>query len=336
MDTIGKPVREWHNVTRETFEREIVPGGQPALMRDLVADWPAAAAARRSARSLADYLGAHDSGAPLSTYVGAPQIGGRFFYREDLRGFNFDRGTAPFRAVADMLLNDPSGTGLSIYSGAAAATNHFPTFARDNPMALLDPAIAPRLWIGNAVAVSTHYDLADNIACVVAGSRRFTMFPPEQVANLYVGPLEHTISGQPVSMVDPAAPDLERFPRFAEAAAHALTAELGPGDALYVPTMWWHHVRSSEPFNLLVNYWWSPPNDGSAFEALIHAMLTIRNRPPRERASWQAFFNHYVFEADPADAAHLPPHALGVLGPSSPERTALMREFLIRGLERRP
>jgi len=42
-----------------------------------------------------------------------------------------------------------------------------------------------------------------------------------------------------------------------------------------------------------------------------------------------------VFDADAADADHLPAHSRGILGPSSPERTALMREFLQRGLGRR-
>lgn len=331
---IGEPVRTWRDVTRETFEREIVPLREPAVMRGVAAAWPATAAGRRSARELSDYLAAYDTGVPLSTYVGAPDIGGRFFYRDDMRGFNFDRGKAPFRAVADMLLRDPDGQGPSIYSGAVTAGEHFSGFAGDNRMALLDPDVAPRLWIGNAVTVSTHYDLAENIACVAAGNRQFTLFPPDQVGNLYVGPLENTISGQPVSMVDPLAPDLAEFPRFAEAAAHALSAELEPGDAIYVPTMWWHHVRSTAPFNLLVNYWWSAPNDGSAFEALIHAMLSIRNRPPEERAHWRAFFDHYVFDAEAEDVAHLPAHARGVLGPSSPERTRMMREFLMRGLAR--
>ena len=45
---------------------------------------------------------------------------------------------------------------------------------------------------------------------MVAGRRRFTLFPPEQVANLYIGPLDLTPAGQPVSLVDQAQPDLVR------------------------------------------------------------------------------------------------------------------------------
>lgn len=326
---------EYQDVTRERFEAEIAPAGRPAILRGLVAAWPAVAAANRSPASLVEYLGRHDSGVPLSTYVGAPGIDGRFFYRDDLRGFNFDRGAAPFAGVAQTLLADlETGSGPAIYSGAASAGDHFPTFAGDNPMPLLDPAVMPRLWIGNATTISTHYDVAANIACVAAGHRRFTLFPPEQVANLYVGPLENTISGQPVSMVDPLAPDLERFPRYREAMAAAQTAELGPGDAIFVPSLWWHNVRSLSRFNLLVNYWWTSPHQGSAFEVLIHGLLAIRDLPARERDAWRAFFDHFVFDPDPEPAAHLPPHARGVLGPASPARTALVRDFLMRGLRR--
>ena len=68
--------------------------------------------------------------------------------------------------------------------------------------------------------------------------------------------MEHTPSGQTISLVDFAQPDLQRFPKFAQALEHAVVAELGPGDALFIPSMWWHHVESLSDFNLLVNYWW--------------------------------------------------------------------------------
>ncbi|HEX8555424.1 MAG TPA: cupin-like domain-containing protein, partial [Sphingomonas sp.] len=153
-------VQEWRGVTRETFEKEIRPSGRPALLRALAADWPATQAALRSDEALVEHVAAFDAGRPLSTYVGAPSIKGRFFYREDVRGFNFDRGQASFLAVARKLLADrASGSGPAIYTGAAAADEFFPGFAQANRMPLLD-GVMPRLWIGNAVTISTHYDVA--------------------------------------------------------------------------------------------------------------------------------------------------------------------------------
>src|SRR5206468_367295 len=82
--------------------------------------------------------------------------------------------------------------------------------------------------------------------------RRFTLFPPEQLQNLYVGPLDFNPAGQAISLVDHAAPDLERFPRYAEALQHAQVAELEAGDAIFIPSMWWHAVEALAPFNALV------------------------------------------------------------------------------------
>ena len=58
-------------------------------------------------------------------------------------------------------------------------------------------------------------------------------------------------------MVHVTSPDLERFPLFASALEKAFTAELRPGDAIFIPHDWFHHVEALERFNILVNYWWS-------------------------------------------------------------------------------
>ena len=165
-------------------------------------------------------------------------------------------------------------------------------------MPLVDATAVPRVWICNRVTVQTHYDISNNIACVVAGRRRFTLFPPEQLVNLYVGPLEFTLAGQPISMARLDQPDFERFPRFREALATAQFAELEPGDALFVPYMWWHHVESRERFNVLVNYWWdeTPSWQGSPFEALLHGIMAVNSLPPDKREIWRKVFEHYVFQ----------------------------------------
>jgi len=86
----------------------------------------------------------------------------------------------------------------------------------------------------------------ENVGIVMTGRRRFTVFPPEQIGNLYPGPFELTPSGVPISLVDLTAPDLDRYPRFAEAMAAAQSAVLEPGDAIYLPFHWWHAVESLE------------------------------------------------------------------------------------------
>ncbi|AQR61116.1 hypothetical protein BZG35_05175 [Brevundimonas sp. LM2] len=323
-------------VDRATFEREIVPAYAPVVLKGQVANWPVVQAARAGDAALVGLLKAHATDRPLETFVGRPEIRGRFFYNETVNGLNFERRAMPLAATLDRLL---AGAGDAqagaLYVGAASATDCLPGFEASHALPIVDPRVLPRLWIGNATTVSTHYDLSDNVACVGAGRRRFTLFPPNQLNNLYVGPLDFTLAGQPVSMVSLHDPDLERFPRFAEAMAHALSAELEPGDALYIPPLWWHQVEALSPVNLLVNYWWTasgaPP---SPFEALIHAVMTVRALPPAQRAAWRHLFDHYVFEAHGDPSAHLPPASRGVLGPMTPTLAKRIRDFLMAGLRR--
>jgi hypothetical protein len=314
-------------VDPETFAREIADAYQPVVLRGQVADWPAVVAGRAGSQAIADYIGMFDQDRPAEVMVGKPEIAGRFFYNDDMRGFNFHREHVPLRILlAELLKFDGASNPPALYAGAAAADDHLPGWLAANPMALPTAKATPRIWVGNATRVSTHYDVSSNIACIVAGHRRFTLFPPEQIANLYVGPLEMTIAGQPTSMVDIDAPDFSRYPRFREALDHALVADLWPGDANFIPSLWWHNVAATASINVLMNYWWEASPEKPAFPALAHALLSVRDVAPEERRAWQAFFDHFVFSDDAKLAAdHLPVSSRGVLGSSSDERTLKMK-----------
>lgn len=330
------PVATRSACDRETFEREVVVAYRPVAFKGQVANWPVVRAAKESDEALAALLGQGANDTPLETFLGKPEIGGRFFYNRTVTGTNFERHRVPLRAILDRLMairDDPQAP--SLYAGAVATADCIPDFETTHILDMVDPRVQPRLWLGNATTVSTHYDLSDNIACVAAGRRRFTLFPPEQVRNLYVGPLDFTLAGQPVSMVSLGDPDLEQFPLFAEAMAHAVVADLEPGDALYIPPLWWHQVEALSPLNLLVNYWWNAAGTpASPFEALIHAVMTVRHLPPAQRNAWRALFEHYVFDDRDDPVAHLPAASRGVLGPMTPSLARRIREFLMAGLRR--
>jgi len=338
IDAIAAAARvaEVHGVTPERFAEEIVPAYRPVVLRGLVAHWPAVAAGRAGPAAMADYIRRFDGGRPANVMVAGPEIGGRFFYAPDMVGFNFTRAQVMLPILLDQLVaqaEDPAPPAL--YAGAATAPDTFPGWVEANPLPLATPEATPRLWIGNASRVSTHYDVSSNIAAVVAGPRRFVLFPPEQGPNLYVGPLDQTIAGQPTSMVDLQSPDLERFPRFAEAMAAMQVAELEPGDAIFVPSLWWHDVSASGPLNVLVNYWWGQQASASPFPALIHALLAVRDLPPGEREAVRGWFDHYVFGEGAARAGdHLPKAARGVLDTPSATRSERIRGYLMRALGR--
>ncbi len=302
----------------------LVAAARPAVLRGLVADWPAIAAGREAPARLNAYLKAMDRGGPVPVMEAPAGGGGRFGYAADLREFSFSkrrRGLAETLDRIERQLGRDGAPYVAIQMLPLASA--LPEFARDNPMPLL-PDVAPLLWLGGAVKTQIHNDRDHNLACVVAGRRRFVLFPPDQVENLYIGPIDNP---PPLSLVDPERPDPARFPRFADALAAAETAELGPGDALFLPRHWWHHVTSRDPYNALVNYWWGDRPQGleNPHDCFLTALLALKHLPPAERGYWRAMFAAHVF-GDGAD--HIPAALRGPLGRLSPAaRAALKRQL---------
>lgn len=271
----------------------------------------------------------------MRAFVGDESIDGRFFYSADLSRFNYRVVEARLEKLLERLLELDGSDDESIYMGSTPTAEILPEFSRSNPLPLVEGRGGEaRIWIGNASRIAAHFDESDNVACVVSGKRRFTLFPPEEIGNLYVGPLDHTPAGQPTSMVDLAAPDWSRFPKFRQAIKNARSSELSPGDAIYIPALWWHSIEAPGPFNVLVNYWWQdePLDADSPLHALAHALLSISHLPARKRARWRAFFDHYVFKKDGEPAEHIPDQARGILGPTSPKLRQFMRQYLVRKL----
>ncbi|UVO51278.1 cupin-like domain-containing protein [Sphingomonas sp. SUN019] len=326
-----RAISERHGVTPAIFA-EIRAASEPVVLRGLVADWPVVRAGDR----WTDYLADAATTVPVPVVRAAPEAEGRLHYNPGLTGTNFVRGPdtlAGFLSALTAEAMKPDPDTLAVQAIAAAEV--LPGFAAAHPLPLLPGDVAPRLWIGNRARVAIHNDPMENIAVVAAGRRRFTLFAPEQLPNLYLGPFHLTPAGTPVSMVHLTAPDLTRYPRFADALASAQEAELGPGDALYIPYGWYHHVEALEAANLLVNYWWNPARGdvGSPWDALLHGMMTLRNLPADQRRQWQAMFAHYVFLEGGDPAAHIPPHARGILSASEPRDVAQMRRELIAKLQ---
>jgi hypothetical protein len=321
---------------------ELLAAGEPAILKGVAAAWPLVVRGRESAPSAIAYLKSFSSPRPAVLYEGDAAIGGRFFYDDTFTALNFKAQRAPLAeslARIEMHLNDPQAPGF--YIGSTDVDAFLPGLRATNDLVLGDPMFARAapvvsIWIGNRTIASAHFDLSHNLACCMVGRRRFTLFPPEQVHNLYPGPLEPTPGGQVVSVVDFRAPDFERFPRFRDALAAGQVADLEPGDVLFYPSMWWHHVEARDSFNAMINYWWTtaPAFLDSPHNTLLHALLSLRDRTEAEKRAWRELFDYYVF--GPADVAgrHLPEPARGNLAPIDETKARRLRALLLGRMNR--
>ncbi len=231
----------------------------PVVLRGLVRDWPLVSAALDARDTLHAYLLAFDSGEPFEAMIAGPDAQGRLFYNATMTGFNFERMNGTFKEGLKILERfEHEARPPTFYFGAKAVSHYLPGLEAELSMPLAEEAQC-NIWIGNQLSIAAHTDNADNLACVAAGRRRFLLFPPEVEEALYIGPDTPTPSGRPISLVNPADPDLRAFPLYTVALKQAQSVELFPGDVLYIPKGWWHHVDSLDSMNILVNFWWEGP-----------------------------------------------------------------------------
>lgn len=318
---------------------KLLASDEPCVLRGIARDWGLVRAGLASDEQAMGYLRGYYNRQPVTYSWGAPEVAGRPFYNADFSALNCEVRRGDLEQVLGEIAEHASDAQPPTYYVASLLIDGcLPGLREQNDLGLqaLGVDAPPSIWIGNRVTASCHYDALNNIAVCAVGRRRFTVFPPEQIENLYPGPLEPTPGGQAVSVVDFQAPDLARYPRFAQAWPAARSAVLEPGDAVYLPSLWWHHVQGLEAFNVLVNYWWSSvgAHVPTPMHALYHAIWTLRDRPEREKQAWRAVFDYYVFGAGERAGEHLPEAARNVLGPVDERLARQLRAMLIGKLNR--
>lgn len=140
--------------------------------------------------------------------------------------------------------------------------------------------VAVNFSMGDDRAItSLHKDPYENLFCIASGYRDFILIPPTDCHNV---PREHFQSAvyktnddgemeieplyddtdKPIfiewTAIDPLNPDLESYPRYPETKRYEV--RLNAGDVLYLPSLWYYHVRQSHK-NISINYWYDTEFD---------------------------------------------------------------------------
>lgn len=315
---------------------------RPVILKGLVSQWPMVKEAKQSPLKLMTLLECDYSGKPMLVYKGPAKIKARFGYDESCTGFNFASVNSTIPEVFETIRNQMNHKEHDyLYINSLKLAEGFPKLNLSHQLRFDHPQFdnnhpVAKIWLGTESVAAAHFDQPQNIACCIAGKRRFTLFPPDQIANLYPGPLHPTPGGQVVTIANLSQPDYDRFPRLKTAYENAFIADLEPGDALYYPSMWWHEVEAFDRFNAMINFWWMAvqPHISNPMDAMMHAILSIRDRPENEKAAWQALFEYYIFNDTEQVRAHLPSQSHGFFSKIDDNLARRLRSLLRNNLNR--
>lgn len=137
--------------------------------------------------------------------------------------------TSPISDVAPGILQEMKG---------------FESLHASNSNTMLDPR-GPSLWMGSSgSATQAHYDVADNVIVQLFGTKRIRCYSPKEASALHVFPDAHPRARK--SQVNFDRPDYDTHPNFSTLPAPAIDVTLLPGDALFIPAFWFHHVEADK------------------------------------------------------------------------------------------
>lgn len=164
--------------------------------------------------------------------------------------------------VFDIRPFEKDADGHQVLAGVPAKLGYI----HPNYLGPLSECSEPAAWLSNGSTTALHKDAFDNFVCVVAGSKHFLLYPPEDHMSLYWTPVYPKLLSwlkEPLyltwSLVDHVgnieSPDLDTFPLFAQIAHLGIETELRAGECIYLPAGWAHKVRTRTP-TLMIQYWW--------------------------------------------------------------------------------
>jgi Cupin-like domain/SCP-2 sterol transfer family len=219
------------------FERDYLAHGIPVILPNYTAKWPLMQMSREELKGV---LG------------GAQGIVVQQDYVKDK--VNLKRGSVPM-SYAEFIdrLNDPStASGPPPYMANSPIPEALYPFIEFPPYYPRELYQLPKLWLGAGGTYSgLHRDGTDNLYVQVWGRKRFLLASPDEWKYFYTWSTDLR-GGLEGCDVDPENPDLDRFPLFAQ--ANIIKVDLSPGDMLYLPEGWFHHVRSLS-LSLSINFW---------------------------------------------------------------------------------
>lgn len=245
------------NLSKEDFLEEYFKLEKPVIIEDLTKNWPA------YQKWNFDYFREKAGEVVVPLYDSKPAKG-----RQNSHGIAMK---IPFKEYIDILKKGPTDLRMFFFN----LLQNCPDLVDDFQYPDLGVKFFKKLPVlfvgGEGSKVVMHYDmdLANNFHFNFIGKKKVILYPPDQTGLLYKVPYS-IVSMEIIDMDDP---DFEKYPALAK--AKGFQATLQHGDALYIPSHWWHFIKYETPSLSLTLR--SLPKSPKKIAEVLNNLLFVRN-----------------------------------------------------------
>lgn len=226
MKTIKtKPITRVKSITKEDFIRYYYKPQRPVLIESLTKDWPA------YKKWNLDYIQERSGDQIVPLYNNKPATGKQSVYQpvKEVKLYDY----------IELLKTEPTDLRIFFYN----ILDRMPELLKDfkyPDIGLKFFKRLPALFFGGGNSkVFVHYDidLPDSMHFHFHGTKSVTLFPQEQSKYLYKVPF----SIHNIDKIDLDNPDFDTYPALQY--AEGIQAYMKHGDALYMPSGYWHYIK---------------------------------------------------------------------------------------------
>jgi hypothetical protein len=216
-------------ISKEEFLKEFFIPQKPVVMEDLTADWSA-----REKWNF-EYFREKVGEIVVPIYDGKPAKGHQSSHGPVMK--------IKMKEYIDILKKGPTDLRMFFFN----LLKNCPELINDFKYPDLGVRFFKKLPVlfvgGEGAKVVMHYDmdLANNFHFNFSGEKKVILYPPSQTKYLYKVPYSIVSMEQ----IDMENPDFKQYPALLEAKGYEVT--LKHGDALFIPSKWWHFIKYETP-----------------------------------------------------------------------------------------
>jgi len=244
-------------ISKEDFLRDYFNPQRPVVFEDLSADWPAVK------KWDFEYFREKAGNVVVPLYDGKPA-----------KGKQKSHGPArkmKFSEYIDIIKAGPTDLRMFFFN----LLQNSPELVEDFKYPDLGVKFFKKLPVlfvgGEGGKVVMHYDmdLANNFHFNFAGEKKVILYPPEETKYLYKVPY----SIVSMEIIDMDNPDFKKYPALSKAKGYEV--RLKHGEALFIPSKWWHFIKYESPCLSLTLR--SLPRSPKKILEVLGNLLIIRN-----------------------------------------------------------